>query len=431
MKKRSIAILGLIVVLLVPMLITGAQDEETVTITWWGTERGRDTAATRDIHFQLARAFEEANPGINVAVSLFPSRGFNTRVATAIAAGDGPDVWYHTLPADAAAQGFLLDLTPLMERDGIVPSDVWFSGAEQRMQFEGSYYGVPRDAVSAFVAYNKDILAAAGLDEPEAGWTVDDFREIANAATDRDNDVYGVGAIVGGDGCMLWSSFSFNLGTDTVSPDGRQVEGFLDTPEAANAFRYCLELVTEDQVTAPSELQDQFGELVFLSGNVALQSISNWEIPAIEEQAEFEWGVVESPRFDADTPGTPWTDSLVYSIWEGSDNQDAAWELVKWLSGADAQRMAADAGVWFPNSPAIWEDLGWDSDPILGISYNELSQATAVPNYLRSRFFFDCAYAAYSNTRVRWIENGERDLESILADETANAQFCLDDNYGG
>jgi len=228
---------------------------------------------------------------------------------------------------------------------------------------------------------------------------------------------------------MLWSSFSFNLGTDTVSPDGRQVAGYLDTPEAADAFRFCLELVTEDQVTAPSELQDQFGELVFLSGDVAIQSISNWEIPAIQDQADFNWGVIESPRFNADSEPTPWTDSYVYSIWEGTDNPDAAWELVSFLSGAEGQRIQAEANVWFPNNPEIWEELGWDEDPILSISYNELQRETVVPNYLRSRFFFDCAYAAYTNTRVRWIENDERDLESILAEEVNNAQFCMDDNY--
>jgi len=428
MKKRNSIVAVMVVLLLLPLLSLQAQDD-VITITWWGTERGRDTAETRDVHFQLARAFEEANPGINVAVSLFPSRGFNTRVATAIAAGEGPDVWYHTLAADAAEQGFLLNLDPYLEEDGIVPTDVWFSGAAQRMFYDGSYYGVPRDAVAAFVAYNIDMFEAAEVDLPQSGWTIEDYRAAANALTNRDNDQYGVGAIVGGDGCMLWSSFSFNLGTDTVSPDGRQVAGYLDTPEAADAFRFCLELVTEDQVTAPSELQDQFGELVFLSGDVAIQSISNWEIPAIQDQADFNWGVIESPRFNADSEPTPWTDSYVYSIWEGTDNPDAAWELVSFLSGAEGQRIQAEANVWFPNNPEIWEELGWDEDPILSISYNELQRETVVPNYLRSRFFFDCAYAAYTNTRVRWIENDERDLESILAEEVNNAQFCMDDNY--
>lgn len=98
MNKRTWLILLVVVAMLVPAAATQAQDEPVVTITWWSTERGRDTAATRDLHFQLARAFEDANPNIRVAISLFPSRAFNTRVATAIAGGEGRTCGRPTTP---------------------------------------------------------------------------------------------------------------------------------------------------------------------------------------------------------------------------------------------------------------------------------------------------------------------------------------------
>lgn len=429
MNKRIWLILVLVVAMLAPLSASQAQDQPVVTITWWSTERGRDTAATRDLHFQLARAFEEANPNIRVAVSLFPSRAFNTRVATAIAGNEGPDVWTTYYAADIAQQGFLEDLTPYMEASGFDPG-MWFPIGQQRTVYQGHYYGVPRDASAGFIAYNKDLFDAAGLPYPQPGWTVAEYRELARQLTDRENDQYGVGAIVGGEGCMLWSPFSFNLGTDVISPDGRDVVGYLDTPAAAEAFRFCLELVTEDQVAAPAELQDQYGELVFLSGKVAMQSISNWEIPALMEQATFEWGVVEPPRYDENSAGIAWTDAYAHYMWSGSRHKEAAWEFLKWLGGPEAQRMAAEAGVWPPNNPQTWQELGWDKDPILGVAYAELLKETRVANYLRSQYFWDCVYPAFDNVRVRWIQNGERDLEAMLAEEAAKAQFCLDDSYG-
>ncbi|MBN2470499.1 MAG: sugar ABC transporter substrate-binding protein [Anaerolineae bacterium] len=430
MQKRTWVILIVLAAMLVPMMAAQAQGDEVVTITWWGTERGRDTAQTRDLHFQLARAFEAQNPNIQVAVALFPSRAFNTRIATAVAGGEAPDIWYTYYAPDVAEQGFLENLTPYIEASGINPAELWFPIGQQRAVYEGQYYGVPRDASAGFIAYNKDMFDAAGLEYPQDGWTVDEYRELANALTDAENDQYGVGAIVGGEGCMLWSSFSFNLGTDVISPDGKQLVGYMDTPEAADAFRYCLELVTEDQVTAPAELQDQYGELVFLSGNVAMQHVSNWELPALNEQADFNWGVVSPPRYSADEPGIAWTDAYAYYMWSGSEHKEEAWKFLEWLSGPEAQQMAAEAGVWSPNGPAAWEALGWDEDPILSVSFNELQKETYVPNYLRSQYYWDCAYAAFDNVRVRWIQNGERDLESMLAEEVATAQFCLDDNYG-
>jgi multiple sugar transport system substrate-binding protein len=428
MNKRIWIVLVLVVAMLAPLSAIQAQDQQVVTITWWSTERGRDTAATRDLHFQLARAFEAANPNIRVAISLFPSRGFNTRVATAIAGNEGPDVWTTYYAADIAQQGFLEDLTPYMEASGFDPG-VWFPIGQLRTVYQGHYYGVPRDASAGFIAYNKELFDAAGVPYPQPGWTVAEYRALANQLTDRDRDQYGVGAIVGGEGCMLWSPFSFNLGTDVISPDGRQVVGYFDTPAAAEAWRFCLELVTEDQVAAPAELQDQYGELVFLSGKVAMQSISNWEIPALMEQATFEWGVVEPPRYDENSEGIAWTDAYAHYMWSGSRHKEAAWEFMKWLAGPEAQRMAAEAGVWPPNNPQTWQELGWDKDPILGVAYAELMKETRVANYLRSQYFWDCVYPAFDNVRVRWIQNGERDLEAMLAEEAAKAQFCLDDAY--
>lgn len=426
--KRLLLFL-LVILLVIPVLSVQAQDD-VVTVTWWATERGRDTAATRDMHFQLARAFEAANPNIKVSLSLYPSSGFATRVLTAIAAGEGPDIWYHYFSPDIALQGFLEDLTPYLEASDV--DEGWFESARRRGEYDGHMYAVPRDAVSGFIAYNMDIFDAAGVPHPEEGWTVAEYRELANQLTDRDNDIYGVGAIVGGEGCMLWSPFSFNLGQEITSPDGREVVGYMDSPETASAYQWCLELVTEDQVTAPAELQDQFGELVFLSGNVAMQSISDWELAAITEQADFNWGVVAPPRFDENTDVIPWTDSYMYYLWSGTTDRrkEAAWTLLEWLSGPEAQRIAAEAGVWSPNGPAVWEELGWDEDPIRGVSYNQLVNSERVPNYLRSQYFWDCVAGPFGDVRVRWIEGGERDVVAMLAEAAPVAQACLDENYG-
>jgi multiple sugar transport system substrate-binding protein len=426
-KMKRFLFMLLLTCLLLPMLAVQAQDQQPVVVTWWATERGRDTAATRELHFQLARAFEAAHPGVQVAVSLYPSRGFATRIVTAIAAGEGPDIWYHYYATDIAAQGFLEDLTPYVEQSDV--ADGWFESAARRAVYQDHYYGVPRDAVSGFVAYNKDIFDAAGVAYPEDGWTIADYRALANQLTDASTDTYGAGGIVGGDGCMLWSPFSFNLGAEITSLDGREVVGYMDTPEAINAMRWCLEMVTEDQVTSPADMADQFGEITFMSGKVAMQSLSDWEIPALEAQDQFNWGVIAPPRFDENTDVIPWADSYVYYMWSGSQHKEAAWQLMEWLAGPEAQKMAAEASVWSPNSPAAWQELGWDQDPIKSVSYDQLVNSELTPNYLRSQFYFDCAYGALSDVRTRWIEGGERDLEAMMSEATQTAQQCLDDSY--
>ena len=340
---------------------------------------------------------------------------------------EGPDIWYTFFATDIATQDFLEDLTPYIEASGI--ADTWFGSARNRAVYDGRVYGVPRDAVSGFVFYNKDIFDAAGIPYPEDGWTVSEYREIANQLTDLENDQYGTGAIVGGEGCMLWSPFSFNLGGEITSPDGRDVVGYMDSEATAEAYQWCLELVTEDQASTPASMMDQFGEITFLSSQVGMQSGSDWEVAQITEQADFNWGVVGPPRYDENTDVIPWTDSYVYYMWAGSDHKDEAWQFLEWLTGPTAQRMAAEADVWSPNSPAIWEELGWDTDPIKSVSYNQLLQSERTPNYLRSQFFWDCVYGPFADIRVLWTEAGERDLATLLSDAAQTGQACLDENY--
>ena len=161
MKKHTWIVLLLVIAMLVPSMAIQAQDDEVVTVTWWGTERGRDTAATRDMHFQLARAFEEANPNIKVAVALFPSRGFGTRIATAVAGGEAPDLWYTYYSPDIAEQGFIENLTPYIEEAGINPEELWFPIGQVRTAYGDQIYGLPRDASAGFIAYSQGVLTRA------------------------------------------------------------------------------------------------------------------------------------------------------------------------------------------------------------------------------------------------------------------------------
>ena len=50
--KKLILVFTLLTLLL-SIVAVQAQNAAPELVTWWATERGRDTAATRDLHFQL------------------------------------------------------------------------------------------------------------------------------------------------------------------------------------------------------------------------------------------------------------------------------------------------------------------------------------------------------------------------------------------
>ncbi|MBI9048907.1 MAG: sugar ABC transporter substrate-binding protein [Anaerolineaceae bacterium] len=403
-------------------------DEDVVTITWWGTEKGRDTAETREMHYQLARAFEETHPNTKVAVSLFPSRGFATRVLTAIAAGQGPDVWYHYWSPDIASQGFLEDLTPYMENDGLNPEELWFPIGAIRGEYEGKYYAVPRDATGYVFLYNKDIFDGAGVEYPQEGWTSADLREKAIAVTDAGNNIYGLSTI--DSGWFQWHPFSFNLGADFVSLDGKTVSGYMDTPEAINAMKYVLDLAATDKVSAPAGLADQFG-LDFLSGQIGMFGMTTWEVPLFLEQVDFEYGVIAPPAFEDGVEEIPWTDSYMFYMNSDSAYKSRVWDFMKFLSGYDGGVLMAEAGIWTPAIPQIWEEMGWLEDPILGPIYAELEKPARVLNYERSQFYWDCVGGIFDTVTTGYIDEGNTDLESIVPPLVVDAQECLDKNNAG
>ena len=402
-------------------------EEDVVTINWWATERGRDTAETREMHFQLARAFEESHPNTAVAVSLFPSRAFATRVLTAIAAGEGPDIWYHYWAPDIATQGFLEDLTPYIESDGLNPEELWFPIGRIRGTYEGKYYGLPRDATGYVYAYNKDIFDAAGVEYPQEGWTVADYREKAIAVTDIDQGIYGVPTI--DSGWFQWHPTSFNLGVDFVSEDGKQVKGYMDTPEAINAMHWVLDLAAKDQVSAPAGLAEQFG-LDFLSGQIGIFGLTTWEVPAFLEGVNFDYGIVPPPSFEAGEEAIAWTDSYMFYMNKDSQYKDRVWEFMKFLTGPEGGKLMAESGVWTPAIPTIWQEMGWTEDPILGPIYNELQKPARVLNYERSQYYFDCVGPVFDQVTTAYLEEGNTDLETMVPPLVEEAQACLDKNYG-
>lgn len=403
-------------------------EEDIVTITWWGTERGRDTATTRDVHYQLARAFEETHPNTKIAVALFPSRAFATRVLTAIAADQGPDIWYHYWSPDIATQGFLEDLTPYLEADGLNPAEMYFPIGEIRGKYEDKYYALPRDATAYVFAYNKDLFDAAGVEYPQPGWTVDDMREKALAITDAANSVYGLSTI--DSGWFQWHPFSFNLGTDFLNEDGSQVVGYMDTAESINAMKFILDLAATDKVSAPAGLAEQFG-LDFLSGQIAMFGLTTWEVPLFTEKVDFNYGIIEPPVFKEGDEGVSWTDSYMFYLNKESQYKQRAWEFMKFLTGPEGAKIMAEANVWTPAIPSIWEEMGWTEDPILGPIYLELQKPAVVLNYERNQFYWDCVGGIFDVVTTGYIDEGKTDLATIVPPLVAEAQICLDNNMEG
>lgn len=104
-----------------------------------------------------------AATGAQVKVEIQQWDGIGTKVTTALAGDDAPDVIDvgNTQITGYAATGGLLDITSL--KDELAQGQTWLGGLVDPATVDGKLYGVPELAGAREVFYNKKIWAAAGI----------------------------------------------------------------------------------------------------------------------------------------------------------------------------------------------------------------------------------------------------------------------------
>src|SRR6185369_12682382 len=84
-----------------------------------------------------------------------------------------------------------------------------------------------------------------------------------------------------------------------------------------------------------------------MTGRVAMFSGGIWKVPEFRNIKNFDWDVVEFPTGPKGKRGFPLS-ATGYSIVKTCKNPDVAYELVKFLAGAEGQKMMAATGLTQP-----------------------------------------------------------------------------------
>ena len=118
----------------------------------------------------MTTKFEEANPGVTVALEFVPYEALHDKIIAAAGAGDdGYDVVLFDViwPAEFATRGFLQDVTDRIPADY---TDKVFDGAWTTVEYDGKRYGMPWILDTKYLFYNADMLAEAGISAPPKTW---------------------------------------------------------------------------------------------------------------------------------------------------------------------------------------------------------------------------------------------------------------------
>ncbi|MFV9452210.1 ABC transporter substrate-binding protein [Rhodococcus sp. NM-2] len=320
----------------------GSSGGDTVTIAMVSNPQMQDA-------IKLSEQFEAENPGIHLKFVTLPENEARAKITASTATGGGEfDVTmisnYET--PQWAENGWLTNLAPYIAKTDGYDQDDFIPSIKDALSYQGDMYSVPFYGESSFLMYRKDLFDQAGITVPDnptweqvAGW--------AQQFDDSDNDMTGI-CLRGKPG---WGEVLAPLDTVINTFGGRWFDenwnAQLTSPEVKEAVQFYVDLVREYGEPGPatsgfSECATQFAQGHTAMWYDATSAVNTVESPE-SSQVVGKVGYATAPMKVKENPGWLYTWSL--GIPESSDQKDAAWKFVSWMTNKQyIEKVGADLG---------------------------------------------------------------------------------------
>lgn len=322
----------------------GASDQ-TVTIAMVSNSQMQDARA-------LAAQFEADNPDVDLRFVTLSENEARAKITASTAMGGGEfDVVmisnYET--PQWAEHGWLTNLSEFARETEGYDEDDFIESLKDSLSYEGDMYSVPFYGESSFLMYRKDLFEEAGIelsDPPR--WS-----EVAAAAEQLDRPGMPGICLRGKPG---WGEVLAPLNTVINTFGGRWFDEDwnpqLTSPEVTRAVQFYVDLVREHG--QPGAAASGFSECAtqLAQGRVAMWYDSTAAVSTLEDPRSSnvvgQIGYAMAPVEEKENSGWLYTWSL--GIPETSDNKEAAWRFISWMTNKDYMRL-------------VGENLGWDRVP--------------------------------------------------------------------
>ncbi|MEZ4594222.1 MAG: extracellular solute-binding protein [Chloroflexota bacterium] len=310
---------------------------------------------------QVVADFNASQDQIELVLEIVDADQAYATLATQIAAGNAPDI---VGPVGIRGRDFFrgawLDLQPLIDAENYDLSDFDPALVQFYVDQQEGQLGLPFAIFPSFLSVNYDLFDEAGLEYPpmeygapyinadgeEVPWDLDAMRDVALLLTvdangndalspdfDKDNIVqFGY--------YEQWTDFR---GAATLFGPGSLVDdnGNAQVPdnwrEAAKWFYSGM----WDEVFYPNGIYDASDIIAgngFESGNVAMSHTHLWYHGCCIGNIDFTWNLAAMPANATGEP-TAKMHADTFGIMKSSDNPEAAWEVLKFFIGDNAQEM--------------------------------------------------------------------------------------------
>lgn len=338
MKKALLVLSVLILGVLAACSSNSSEDGDNATIKYAYWDKNQEQMLK-----DLVEEFNKEYPDIKVNLELTPYDQYFTKLDAA-ATGDGlPDVFWMNGPnfVKYASNNMIEPIDERIKEDS-VDLDPYPEGLLGLYQYDGKSYALPKDYDTIGLWYNKALFDEADLEYPNDTWTWDDLLEAAKALTDEEKGVHGIAAYIQDAQASYYNTILANDGF-IISEDKKE-SGF-DDPKTIEGLQLYHDLIHVHGVSPThAQMETTTATSMFESGKVAMMFQASYMIPQFKSN-EYTLENVDVTVLPIMNKRSNVIHGLGNVIASNSDNKDAAWKFVKFLSSEKAATMQAEAGI--------------------------------------------------------------------------------------
>lgn len=313
-----------------------------VTLGAWESSPAEGTA----LEAALA-GFAAKYPNIKVTQETVAG-DYRVQMVTNFGSGDVPDIFY--VNAEYAPEwmreGFLEPLDDYIANQGFDTS-TFYPGYADVFKSDGKTYGLPKDGNTIAMAYNTDLVTT-----PPAT-----LAELTTAA----EGLKGQGTLKA-PLCINPSldrglAFLYAQGGSLLNADNTAAA--IDTAESKAAVQWYLDLVKNGLAMTPSQLGDGWCGEALGKGDSAIVFEGGWLKGAMDNDfPDMNWAFAEVPAGSAGKVTITYT--AAYGIAVDSENKDAAWVVMQYLTGTEGMQKWTEGGIAVPSRSDVPVPAGFE-----------------------------------------------------------------------
>ena len=246
----------------------------------------------------------------------------------------------HKYTTQFAEAGWIASLSDFIDKENYDTSD-YMQGFVNALSYDGKIYGLPFYGESTMLMYNKEMFEKAGIDG--APKTADEFWSACDKLKEAGYDAFACRANRDeGQNVYIWTGFFLGAGADWFDADGNLS---INTDEAISGTEAFIKFLSDYSIKGVESYNWDNVQLAFQQGSIAMAIDATNFAARLEDESQST--VVGKVGYSVVPEGlsVPSTSTWGLGINSASENQDLAWEFIKWCLSSDVQLKTAMDGL--------------------------------------------------------------------------------------